>query len=100
MAFWSTVKETPGQAKRSIVFTEGVTFTVKKPSNQVFGAIIDFSNYGLWNTWSPSFKFEGQDEPGIGSRGILSAKALKRDYKLPVMVLNGHCLSVFIDYLG
>lgn len=88
MAFWSTIRETPGQAKRSIVFTEGVTFTVKKPSDQVFRAITDFPNYGRWNTWSPSFKFDSPDKPGIGSRGILSAKALKRDYKLPVMVLN------------
>ncbi len=74
------------------MFTEGVTFTVQKPANAVFHAITDFQNYGLWNTWSPSFKFDGEDNPGTGSRGMLSAKALKRDYELPVEVFKHQTL--------
>lgn len=80
------------------MFTEGVTFTVKKPADVVFHAITDFQNYGLWNTWSPSFKFEGEDSPSKGSRGILSAKALKRNYELPVEVFNRPICA--FDYLA
>ena len=89
MRLWSAIKETPGQTKQSIVFTEGVTFTVKAPAAQVFHTIVDFPNYRLWNTWSPCFDFGGDGELTVGSEGILSAIALKRDYKLPVKVGYG-----------
>lgn len=88
MSFWSTIKETPGQAEELILFTEGVKFIVDAPADDVFHAITDFPSYGLWNTWSPSFKFDGEDKPKAGSRGVLSAVALKRNYKLPVQVCH------------
>ncbi|KAJ3494877.1 hypothetical protein NLG97_g3798 [Lecanicillium saksenae] len=88
MSFWSTITETPGQTKQSILFTEGVTFTVNAAADEVFDAITDFPNYGRWNTWSPSFKFDGGDGPKAGSQGVLSAVALKRNYTLPVRIIK------------
>lgn len=86
MSFWSTIKETPGLRKPSIVFTEGINFTVNVPATQVYDIITDFANYKAWNTWSPEFKL-GKQEVTVGSRGVLFAKALLRDYQLPVEVL-------------
>lgn len=86
MSLWSEIKETPGQQKAAIVFTEGTTFTVNAPATQVYDIIMDFENYKAWNTWSPDFRFE-KTEIGVGSRGVLSAKALLRDYQLPVEVI-------------
>src|SRR4051812_2964572 len=71
---WTTPTATPSLGTGRVIFTAGSTIVIDSPTKEVFNAIVGFSRYSEWNTWTPRLTFtdnEALDAIELGANGIL-----------------------------
>ncbi|KAH7259249.1 uncharacterized protein BKA55DRAFT_724190 [Fusarium redolens] len=71
---WTTPTATPSLGTGRVIFTAGSTIVIDSPAKEVFNAIVGFSRYSEWNTWTPRLTFtdnEALDAIELGANGIL-----------------------------